>query len=195
MRRAVKYSDSEILLKSLTYSKGNSANNRKVADVLLKEQKGFCAYTDEPISRTSSADIEHFNPTLKNSTDDNYNNWFLVKHKWNQQKSYKWKNYQPILYPTAEDFEKRVLYLDGDYISNDSDDIEAQNVIDLLKLDGAGLADERKRYIKRKREEIKIYGQDSETYFQTLINDNPIGVSYLRAIQEEFDIDIWEMLP
>ncbi len=140
MRKAVKYLESEIVLKGLIYKKDNSINNREIADILLKEQKGFCAYTDEPISRTSSSDIEHFNPTLKNSTADNYNNWFLVKHKWNQQKSYKWKNYQPVLYPAAEDFEKRVIYLDGDYISNDNDDIEAQNLIELLKLDDAGLA-------------------------------------------------------
>ena len=52
-------------------------------------------------------------------------------------KSYKWKNYQPILHPTAEDFEERIIYLDGDYIAKSNEDIEAQNLISLLKLDDA----------------------------------------------------------
>lgn len=69
-----------------------------------------------------------------------------------------------------------------------------KNVVKLLKLDDPVLADERKRYIKRKREEIKIFGQDETTFFSTLINDDPARVSYLRAIKEEFGVDIWELL-
>ena len=194
MRRAIKYPDSKIIKNNLSYASGNSVNNKKIALILLEEQKKFCAYTDEYISRTDSADIEHFNPTLKNTADDNYNNWFLVKHQWNQEKSYKWRNYQPILHPTAEDFEERVIYEDGDYIAKSSEDIEAQNLIKLLKLDDPGLADERKRYMKRKHEEIKIFEQDAATYFSILINNNPSGVSYTRAIKEEFGVHVDALL-
>lgn len=86
MRRAIKYPDSKIVEKNLNYISGNSTNNKKIADLLFEEQKKFCAYTDEYISRTDAADIEHFNPTLKDTHDDNYNNWFLVKHQWNKEK-------------------------------------------------------------------------------------------------------------
>lgn len=194
MRRAVKYPDSKIIDNNLGYISGKSNNNKKIADILFEEQKKFCAYTDEYVSRTDAADIEHFDPTLKDTTADNYYNWFLVKHQWNKEKSYKWKNYQPILNPAAEDFEERVIYADGDYVAKSNTDIEAQNLISLLKLDDPGLADERKRYIKRKREEIKIFGQDETAFFFTLINNNPPGVSYLRAIKEEFGVDVWQML-
>lgn len=194
MRRVIKYPDSEIVEKNLLYKSNNSSNNKKIANILLSEQKKFCAYTDEFISRTDSTDIEHFNPTLKDTPNDNYNNWFLVKHQWNQEKSYKWENYQPILQPTAKDFEERIIYEDGDYITKSSKDIEAQNLISLLKLDDAGLADERKRYIKRKYEEIKLFGENNTTFFSTLINDDPARVSYPRAIKEEFGVDIWTML-
>ena len=68
-----------------------------VAKILLDEQKKFCAYTDEYVSRTDAKDIEHFNPTLKGTPEDNYYNWFLVKHQWNKEKSYKWQEFQPIL--------------------------------------------------------------------------------------------------
>ena len=194
MRRAIKFPDSEIIKDNLRYRPNNPSNNKKITNILLREQKGFCAYTDEFISRTDSTDIEHFDPTLKNTTDDNYNNWFLVKHQWNQEKSYKWRNYQPILHPTAEDFETRIIYVEGDYLTKSDEDIEAQNLISLLKLGDAALADERKRYIKRKREEIEIFGEDNKTFFSTLINADVARVSYPRAIKEEFGVDIGGML-
>jgi hypothetical protein len=193
MRRVIKYPDSSIIKNNLSYVSGNGTNNKKIANILFQEQRKFCAYTDEYITRTDSADIEHFNPTLKDTPDDNYNNWFLVKHQWNKEKSYKWRKYQPILHPTAEDFEERVIYIEGDYFAKSGEDIEAQNLINLLKLDDAALADERKRYIKRKREEINIFGEGAAIFFATLVNDDPPRVCYPRAIKEEFGVDIWEM--
>jgi len=194
MRKAIKNPDSEIITDSLKYVSGNSGINKKITQILLKEQKNFCAYTDECISRTSSPDIEHFNPTLKNTPNDNYYNWFLVKHQWNKEKSYKWEKFQPILHPTADDFEERVVYIDGDYIAKSDTDIEAKNLVRLLKLDDPGLADKRKRYIERKRNDMEKYEQDPLTFFSTLIEANRCDVLYLRAIKEEFGVDIWQIL-
>ncbi|HMR86944.1 MAG TPA: HNH endonuclease domain-containing protein [Saprospiraceae bacterium] len=87
MRRQVKSQNSEIQQKGLVYP-----NNRtQIANILFAEQKGFCAYTEEYIERTDAEDIEHFNPTLKGTDDDGYENWFLVKHQWNSEKSTKWE--------------------------------------------------------------------------------------------------------
>jgi hypothetical protein len=61
-------------------------------------------------------------------------------------------------------------------------------------LDDAILADERKRYIKRKRDEMDKYGTDAKTFFQDLIEINIKQISYLRAIDEEFNISIVEMI-
>lgn len=193
MRRVIKYADSKIINEKLNYIQGNSANNRKIRDILFEEQKKFCAYTDECFSRTDKGDIEHFNPSLKNTSEDNYYNWFLVKHQWNKEKSYKWERFQPILHPIAEDFEARIIYDKGDYIAKDSDE-EAKNLIKLLQLDDPDLADERKQYIKRKQEEMEISGQDAFSFFSILIQKDRCRVSYLRAIKEEFGIDIWEIL-
>lgn len=145
------------------------------------------------MSRTSSGDIEHFNPTLKGTAEDSYHNWFLVKHQWNLEKSYKWGDYQPLLHPTDKDFEERIIYIDGDYVAKSDKDIAAKNTIKLLQLDDATLADERKKYIRRKREEIKSSG-DALAYFTALISDNVCQVSYLRAIKEEFKVDLWPLL-
>ena len=104
------------------------------------------------MSVTDADDIDHFNPTLKDTDGDNYNNWFLVKHKWNKKKSNKWLNYQPILHPSAVDFEERVIYIDGHYLTKSETDIEAQNLIDLLQLDEPALADKKEKiYCKNKK--------------------------------------------
>jgi len=194
MRKQIKVPNSGIITGSLNYITGNSYNNRKIADILLKEQKGFCAYTDEYLSRTDAKDIEHFDPTLKDTAADSYDNWFLVKHQWNKEKSYKWSDYQPTLQPTASDFEERVTYFEGDYFA-DSNDEEAKNLVSLLKLDDVAFAEKRKKYIKRKKEEIVAFGQSEIDFFTTLINKDICQVSYLRAIREEFGVDLWDSLP
>ena len=194
MRRAVKDPASAIITGNLNYISNNSTNNKRIVDILLGEQKMFCAYTDEYISRSDAKDIEHFNPTLKDTDQDNYNNWFVVKHQWNMEKSEKWDKFQPVLHPTALDFEERIVYIQGYYVVKKIDDIEAKNLSDLLKLDDIHLANNRKKYIARKRDEIALDGNGVYDFFATLMNADPCQIKYTRAIKEEFGIDILEMI-
>ncbi len=194
MRGVVKHADSKILIDELVYKKGQTKNNKKITEILFLEQKGFCAYTDEFISITDAENIEHFNPTIKYTTEDNYHNWFFVKNKWNLKKSTKWHEFQPVLLPTAPDFESRIVYFEGDYLPCSELDIEAKNLISLLELDNAGLAKKRKQYIERKKNDMKEYNQDSLAFFSNLVNADPCQIHYTRAIKEEFGIDIWEMI-
>lgn len=194
MRRAAKKPASTIIKDNLNYISNNSTNNKRIVDILLEEQKMFCAYTDEYISRTDAKDVEHFNPTLKDTDQDNYYNWFVVKHQWNMEKSEKWDKFQPVLHPTALDFEERIVYIQGDYVVKRKDDIEAKNLSDLLKLDDIHLANNRKKYIARKRDEIALDGNGIYDFFATLINADPCQIKYTRAIKEEFGIDILEMI-
>lgn len=195
MRRVIKDDHSEIVTQDLKYINGNSANNQNISKILFKEQKGFCAYTEEYIGRADARDIEHFNPQLKGKPNDSYSNWFLVKHQWNSEKSSKWDKYQPALHPTDVNFESKIIYDNGDYRAADSNDIETTNLINLIKLDDLILADERKKYIRRKKDEIEKYGQSANDFFEILIQTNIKQISYLRAIKEEFKIDIWNMIP
>lgn len=194
MRRAVKDPASAIITGNLNYISNNSTNNKRIVGILLGEQKMFCAYTDEYISRSDAKDIEHFNPTLKDTDQDNYNNWFVVKHQWNMEKSEKWDKFQPVLHPTALDFEERIVYIQGYYVVKKIDDIEAKNLSDLLKLDDIHLANNRKKYIARKRDEIALDGNGVYDFFATLMNADPCQIKYTRAIKEEFGIDILEMI-
>ena len=195
MRRIIKDDNSEIVTQNLKYIEGNSANNQNISKILYKEQKGFCAYTEEFIARADAKDIDHFNPNLKGTNDYGYSNWYLVKHQWNKEKSSKWENFQPILLPTDTNFENRILYDNGDYRVADSEDVEALNLIALIKLNDILLADERKKYTRRKRDEIEKFGQSEEEFFEILIQADLKQISYLRAIEKEFKIDIWNMIP
>lgn len=195
MKRIIKNPASQIISENLKYRSGNI----RLSDLLLKEQKNFCAYTEEYIAFNDAKDIEHFNPNLKNTEDDGYTNWYMVKHLPNQRKSTTWL--EPILYPFDENFEKRIIYNDGAYFAK-PDDIEANNLITLLDLNNIQKVSLRKRYIKRRKESLNERNIDLnnnikvKSYFQSKI-DSEIedGVKYLRAIQEEFKINIWEMIP
>ena len=195
MRRIIKDDNSEIISQNLIYIEGNSTNNSRISKLLFKEQKGFCAYTEEYMGRADARDIEHFNPNIKGTNADGYQNWYLVKHLWNSEKASKWDQFQPVLLPTNPDFNTKILYDNGDYRVADSGDIESTSLINLIKLDDLILADERKRYIRRKKDEIGMYGLSQVDFFKVLIEANINQISYLRAIQEEFTIDIWNMIP
>jgi len=195
MRRVHKNDNSEIITNNLNYIEGNSNNNLKISKILYHEQKGFCCYTEEYLGRADARDIEHFNPNLKGTDKDSYLNWFLVKHQWNKEKATKWENFQPILLPTDDHFNDRIIYDYGDYRVSDSADKRAQNLISLIKLDDLILAEERKKYIRRKREEIQKFGESAEDFFKILIDADIKQICYLRAIREEFKINIWEMIP
>ena len=190
MRRQVKSQESEILYNSLIYPK----NRKQIANILFAEQKGFCAYTEEYFGRTDAEDIEHFNPTIKGLKDDGYENWFLVKHQWNSEKSTKWEECQPILHPTAEDFEERIVYADGNYFAN-PDDIQADNLIKLLNLNDQTLTSNRQKFIKNKREKFEKFGFDITEHFTRKATEDHSSLKYLRAIKEEFQIDVWSLIP
>ena len=189
MRRIIKSPDSAIIQKNLIYKKGS---NKELSSILLREQKSFCAYTEEYIGINDAVDIEHFNPNLKYSDADSYQNWFMVKHKPNNLKRINW--IEPILHPTEEDFEQRLIYSEGYFFYN-PEDIATKNLIDLLNLNDEIFVKNRKKYIERRKDRIKEKGVSEEEYFQEKINSEIDSIKYLRAIQEEFKINIWNMIP
>ena len=187
MRRVIKSAESRIIGRQLVYRENNNDGLRQL---LADEQHSICAYTETYLGPSDDAHIEHFNPTLKDRTGDGYGNWFLVKSLWNTRKSKKWAKYQPVLHPTAEDLESRILYIDGDYEAADPNDIEATNLIRLLDLDNAQLANQRKRYVRLKRQEIMDAGKSSQQYIDDLLAKYPEGVYFIRAIEEELHIKV-----
>lgn len=189
MKRIFKNPDSEIILKNISYKK---SGNKKLSTILLKEQKNFCAYTEEYIGCNDAVDIEHFNPNLKYTDKDSYQNWFMVKHKPNNLKRTNW--IEPVLHPTVEDFETRLIYFDG-YFLHQPEDIETKNLIDLLNLNDEIFVKNRKKYIERRKDRINERNILAIDYFQEKINSEIDSIKYLRAIQEEFNVNIWDLIP
>lgn len=188
MRRIDKSVNSKIIKAKLEY-KINS-NNSKLARILCDEQHNICAYTETYLGRSDKKDIDHFDPTLRGQVADSYENWFLIKAQWNSEKSNKWAAYQPVLHPTSTDFEQRIIYVDGEYYPASGDDIEAVNLIRLLKLDDVKLADMRKRYVARIRETITWSGKINQKFIDDLLLTDRDALYFIRAIEQELNVRV-----
>lgn len=191
MKQVIKNNTSEIITKKIIYKNGS---NKELSKILLHEQKRFCAYTEEYIGINDAVDIEHFNPNLKFTSADSYQNWFIVKHKPNNIKRKNW--IEPILHPTNIEFEEKLIYFDGYFLHN-PEDIATKNLIELLNLNDEIFVNNRKKYIERRKEMIISRGFEGnpKSYFEELISTEIDLIKYLRAIQEEFKIDIWSLIP
>lgn len=187
MKKQQKLDDSPIVKNDWQYPK----HRTQISEQLLGEQKNLCAYTETYLGRTDKKEIEHFNPTLKNTDKDDYQNWFLVKAQWNNEKgsTKRWLEHQALFHPTDAKFEERIIYLEGEYICR-PDDAEADNLIKFLKLNDEELTVERKKYISRRRDSIDRRKTDAKTYFEELYLREPNRVYFIRAIEEEFNIKI-----
>jgi hypothetical protein len=181
MKRVCKHKDSTILQNKWQYKNNNAVHNRKIRTVLEKEQKYFCAYTEDRFSATYARDIEHFNPNLKYTNKDSYKNWFAVSNKFNKDKGTKWETFQPIMHPTDINFEKRLWYSAGMYEVN-STDIRADNLRKYLDLNNPLLVKERMEYIKG----LKSLGDND--FVKEFLNENPTFIKFPRAIETEFNI-------
>src|SRR5688572_27920598 len=111
MKRIFKNTDSEVILNNIKYKKGD---NKKLSSILLKEQKNFCAHTEEYIGINDAADIEHFNPNLKYLETDSYQNCFTVKHIPTNSKRTHW--FETILLPTSQTVEQTFIHIDGSFL-------------------------------------------------------------------------------
>jgi hypothetical protein len=186
MRRQIKRADSLVIAGGWRYIVGNSANNEQIRDILLAEQGNICCYTEIYLARAVKAELDHFDPTLKDKPSDSYYNWYAISGVWNNEKSNKWSKHQPVLKPEAEDFEERIIYSDGDYLVVNPADTEAKNLFELLNLGDPDLADQRKRYIARMKDNIATAGETANEYFADLMDSYPEGVYFIRALKEVF---------
>ncbi len=192
MRKQTKPTNS--LAKDIAYIK--DGDNSNLRDILFKEQKGFCSYTETYLGRTDQKDIDHFNSSKDYTERNNYLNLFLCKSQWNKEKSNKWTDFQPALSPLNDTFEERIAYNKELKLfeAKDEKDNEAKNLVKLLKLDDYDLSVERKKYIELCKELITYY-ESPTLYFQKITQKNPTELKFIRSLEIEFNIDIWNMIP
>lgn len=192
MRKQTKPTNSSA--KDIAYIK--DGDNSNLREILFKEQKGFCSYTETYLGRTDQKDIDHFNPSKDYAERNNYLNLFLCKSQWNKEKSNKWTDYQPTLSPLNVDFEDRISYNKELKLfeAKEENDIEAKHLVKLLKLDDYDLSVERKKYIELCKELITYY-ESPTLYFRKITQKNLTELKFIRSLEIEFNIDIWNMIP
>lgn len=175
---------------TLSYPK----DKKRIINLLLREQGFLCAYTEVRVTATYAKDVEHFNPNLKETVEDGYENWFAVSHLWNQKKGTKWDGLQPMLHPTDEDLESRIKYKEGNYFYL-PDDIAARNLIELVGLDNDELIKERSRYAKKLKKLLRKLGGKEELLEYLL--EFPEEICFRRVLEAElgFHFTIEDLQP
>lgn len=186
MKRIIKDKNSKILLDKLSYPK----DKVKIREILEQEQHFLCAYWEDRIVASISIGVEHFNPLLKETDQDGYENWFAVCHRANLLKGTKnadsrWLKYQPKLKLTAIDLEEKILYdiESGDYFGVDED---AQKMVDYLNLNDIKLRNDRINYVEWLRDLINVLGSIEK--LAEKLAKFPKEIRFRRVLEIEFNI-------
>jgi hypothetical protein len=198
MKFLKKKSDSEILTKGLVYKKGHTADNQLLRNSLLKEQKGFCAYTEEVLEEnTLSEEVEHFNPELK----DNYYNYYTVSRHANQRKmkidregNYKGASFfKSLFFHNEQVWSERVAYRRGKYTAINETDEEARRFIDYLGFNDNPLFSKRSNTVARIKlifERGNYSNEEKLQYFR----ENPLELNFITALEHELQLDLEQII-
>ena len=191
MQYLSKLTDSKIVTEKLIYS--NAIQRGEIRAILIQEQSEFCAYSEVYIRSVDEVHIEHFDPRLKNTMEDNYQNWYGVLAKMNTNRPKKMEPYLPILHPSSEDLFKRIFYADGIYQPFDLvDDLEANNLIKFLDLNKQEILEYREKHLKRIRNLKGLCGDD-ELFFE-ILKESKDNLSFATALKHELGIDVAKLL-
>lgn len=195
MKFLAKRADSAILEEDLRYdSKGNS----RLKELLLAEQRGFCAYSEKLYHALDSVDIEHFDASKKNTPDDDYYNYYAVVHKKNQRKRRAEKHFKGAsffvsrFFQTPGEFARRIQYVPEDHVYEaiDPRDTEARDLIQYLGFNANPLVQLRRRHVERVTQHIHESAKRPERYFA----DFPDELSFITACEAALEVDLEPLL-
>lgn len=175
----------------LNYEQGRS----KLRNVLLREQKNFCAYTEWYFEETSSPEIEHFDNRKKNTNQDNYYNWYVVK-RWSNAHKPNIKDYLPIMEPNNFVVFSKIEYFANQFIIKDKHDADYEKLNNLLKFIGCNkieVAVDRQNHIDKLKDIMELY-ETKDDFKNNYLKNNKMELSFITAIQYELDIDITDII-
>ena len=184
MRYLKKKPDSTIVSRGWRYPQ----DARQIRDELLREQRGFCAYSERFVHAIDSCDVEHFDPRLKTTDRDGYWNWYAVLHWVNSHKPRKIDPYLPMLPPHDPDVSRRIRYEDGQFVAEDGD-APAENLIKYLGWNRPELAEDRSRHVRRIRELRSLFGEDADG-FRDFLRLHRENLSFATALEVELGRDL-----
>ncbi len=203
MKFLPKSHNSDILQSGLTYKKGQTKNNASLHQLLLAEQKGFCAYTEEVLFENSlSPEVEHFNPVQKYK--DDYYNYYVVSRYANLRKMKLDRSgvfrealfFNSLFFQDAVKLKNRIGYKEGIYYELDAADIEADDFIEYIGLNDPIIKKKRDNAIRRIKNDITENATQDEIadYFKKELEESRETISFITAIEHEFNIDLSEII-
>ena len=184
-----KAKSSIILIENLTYRKG--ADNSRLRNLLLEEQKHFCAYTEKYEEDLDSFEVEHFNSAIK--YEDDYYNYYSVLGKANKyKKDEKYPNapfFKTLFFHDINELNKRIRYIEGVYEEINKTDSEAKDFIDFIGLNDYSLYQQRNRHIERIKDTLAAYTPDEQVeYFRKYKTE----LSFITALEIALQLDLSE---
>lgn len=187
MKFLTKRKDSAIFAEKMVYVTGNKHNNRKLRNMLLKEQKGFCAYTEKYVDGIDSVEVEHFDRTKKDK-GDNYFNYYAVLRDANLRKIGKEKKYRgasffsSLFFQDEKELKRRIRYVPGEAVYEEiqADDIEAEELIDFLGLNDSSLVSERRKHVQMLR---GLYEDAKEKQLEFITKNRKLW-SFITAVEQ-----------
>jgi hypothetical protein len=193
MRFLSKRADSLILAQSLTYKKGQAANNEILRRALQIEQKNFCAYSERYIKHTDSPEVEHLDASKK--YNDDYYNYYAVIRWANQSKNdKKYVGYSfltSLFFHDPIQFNSRIGYSNGEYYIKNDNDQEAQDLIDFLGFNKYELFTDRENHIQRLKFILKDFTDKERLVYFSAHKEE---LSFMSAIEVEFGIELYSLL-
>lgn len=195
MKFLSKKESSIILEKALIYKENRAKNNSLLKEELLKEQNKFCAYTEKYIQELDSSEVEHFNSTLKYN-DDYFNYYAVIRNAnlYKKEEVYKEANFfNSLFFQNKEEFNSRIKYIKGIYIEIEETDQEAIDLIDFLGFNHSKLYEQRKRHVKRLSKTFEAAKYSTKDYIK-YFKEHKEELSFITAIEEEFQIDLSELI-
>lgn len=187
----------------VSYRTTTPARNRKIKQLLIYEQYGFCAYSEKVIDTLDSVEVEHFNPALKDHDDTS--NYYAVIRYVNQHKQHlytKFKNspfFSNRFFQTPALLAERIQYVldgfgGGFYQPCDPEDSDAQNLIDFLGWNAYELSEARRKHLKKIRVWFRDAGYDSTEKILEHFREFPENLSYITMLEQAFHLDLTTLL-
>ncbi len=191
LKKGNQYIINQIENNGLSYEKGSI----KLRELLLREQKNFCAYTEWYFEETASPEIEHFDNRKKNTIEDNYYNWYVVK-RWSNAHKPNIENYLPIIEPNNSAVFTKIEFEDNQFVIKDRKDPDYLMLNNLLKFIGCNkieVATDREKHINRLKEIMELY-ESKDNFKNIYLKKHRTELSFITAIQIELDIDLTDII-
>lgn len=187
MKYLNKSAQSQVIQNKWRYA--TTSHRPKIRAELLREQQGFCAYTERYVAPIDACEIEHFDNRLKGTADDDYWNWYAV-HRWINQQKRPIAAFLPILLPHDRTLPNRIRYQDGQFQAMHEKDLEAQNLIKFLMWNDPTLALYRNKFVARLKQIKADFFPGDKTGFLDYISSDPENLNFITVLEAELGLSL-----